>query len=133
VPEPEPFDTRTLYEGARISMTRTGGTVVSVDAHRFEVRWHAIPGSPLIESYRHDSSGAFTVTLQPTPLPDGFGALVEADVPHPHREGDQYVRVYLTRTTDAVWVTADGWRFFDIDLRNARIHHHGAPETEESR
>ncbi len=124
-PQPVP-DTRTLREGDLVDLTKTrpGGTVVSVDSRGFEVRWTDRP-QPWIESYPHNADG-ITVERREPPLPTAFGALVEADVPHPDREG-VVVRTHLARAAAGHWESQEGWRFSDAYLSNVRVNSHGVP------
>jgi hypothetical protein len=77
--------------------------------------------------YGHDDDSV-TVAFREPVLPDAFGALVEADVPHPHSSSrGAIVRTFLTRGASGDWCTREGWRFSDAYLSRVHVHHHGAP------
>lgn len=115
-------DTRTLREGDTVDLTRHRGVVVAVDFDLYEVRWSDVEQ---IDAYAHNADGV-TVARREPPLPTAFGALVEADVPHPDREGI-VVRTYLARVAAGHWESQDGWRFSDAYLSNVRVLSHGVP------
>jgi hypothetical protein len=127
VPESQPVaDTGDLRVGDPVTLTvvRDGEITIVTDTHYEVTCGEGI--DMLFETHAHGAPGV-TVTRREPDLPDGFGALVEADVPHPHREGGPYVRRHLIRTAGGEWRTSDGWRFSDAYLRSARVHHAGAP------
>lgn len=115
-------DTRTLREGDIVDLTRHRGVVVAVDFDLYEVRWS---DAEQIDAYAHNADG-ITVARREPPLPTAFGALVEADVPHPDREGT-VVWTHLVRMPCGAWQTEDGWQYLDSHLSNVRVVSHGVP------